>query len=169
MFKVLNHRLNVVISLFIALAIIIGLFIFISNRDKTQVSDVESNQTHAAKTTKIIIKGVEISAEIADEPSEISQGLSGRDSLRENSGMYFDLGARRIATFWMRGMKFPIDIIWIDEVEVVYIVEDAPVPSDNSIPSFTSTKAATHVLEVNAGFVDKYNIKVGDKIDTGKN
>ena len=168
MLKNLNHRSNITISLFIAVTIIIGFFIFISNRNRTQVGEIESDQSQSAKTTKLIIKDVEILVEIANEPGEISQGLSGRNSLGEFDGMYFVLGERKVTTFWMKDMKFPLDIIWIDNGEIVYVVENAPVPN-KSTPSFTPTQPATHVLEVNADFVKKHSIRVGDIVKTNHN
>ena len=164
MFRNVNHRTNVLVSFFIALAIIIGLVIFILNKDGQQVKQIKLNQPESIKTTKLVIKGVEIQAEIADEPSEISKGLSGRNFLGEDYGMYFDLGKRRVATFWMKGMLFPIDIIWIDDGKIVYVVKNASVPTENNVPTFTSDKPATHVLEVNSGFAKKHNIEVRHKI-----
>ena len=69
----------------------------------------------------------------------------------------------------MKDMKFPIDIIWIDKGTIVYIVEKAPVPARDNIPAFTPDKLATHVLEVNAGFVSKHNIKIGDRLEIPTN
>lgn len=165
----INHRTSVLILLFIVLAVIIGLVVFILNKDGQQVKQIKLNQPESIKTTKLVIKDVEIIAEVVDEPSEISKGLSGRDSLEEKNGMYFDLGERKIATFWMKGMLFPIDIIWIDDGKIVYLVKNASVPTENNIPTFTSDKPATYVLEVNSGFVNKYNIKIGDSLEVKSN
>ena len=157
------------ISLFIAVVVLFLFFIFTSNRDRGPVKKIEPNQPQAAQTTKLVINSVEIQAEIADEPSEISKGLSDRDSLGEKSGMYFDLGERRVATFWMKGMLFPIDIIWIDDGKIVYVVKNASVPTENNIPTFTSDKPATHILEVNSGFAKKHSIEVGDRVEVKPN
>ncbi len=116
------------------------------------------------KYVSVEINNETIKAEIAKTPQQITGGLSGRKSLPKDEGMLFFLGGRRIATFWMKDMLFPIDIIWIDDGEIVYIVENAPIPTDAGTPSFTPDKPATHVLEVNAGFAQKHNIKVDDKV-----
>ena len=105
-----------------------------------------------------------ITAEIAKTPQQITRGLSDRKSLPKDEGMLFFLGGRRIATFWMKDMLFPIDIIWIDNEKVVYIIENAPPPNASSTPTYTPDKPSTHVLEVNAGFAQKHNIKVGAKV-----
>jgi len=113
---------------------------------------------------EIKVGTVSISAEVVETSSELERGLSGKPFLAENAGMYFDLGNRKISSFWMKDMKFPIDIIWIDGGEIVGIVENAPVPTE-TIPRFTSPKPVTHVLEVSAGFSDEHNLKIGDKVE----
>ncbi len=122
-------------------------------------------------TTKVTEKYVSveineklITAEIAKTPQQITKGLSDRKSLPKNEGMLFFLGGRRIATFWMKDMLFPIDIIWIDNERVVYIIENAQPPNVSSTPTYTPDKPSTHVLEVNTGFAQKHNIKVGAKV-----
>ena len=65
----------------------------------------------------------------------------------------------------MKGMTFPLDIIWIQDGIVVDVVKDAPVPEDYSdMSTFTPANPADMVLEVNSGVVDKYNIKIGDEV-----
>lgn len=110
------------------------------------------------------ISSAEIQVEVVKKTKDLEQGLSGRESLDENNGMLFILPERKIAPFWMKDMKFSIDIIWIDNEAVVYIVEDAKIPISSSIPTYTPDKPATHVLEVNAGFAKKYNVKIGGKV-----
>lgn len=116
------------------------------------------------KYVSVEINNETIKTEIAKTPQQITRGLSGRKSLPKNEGMLFFLGGRRIATFWMKDMLFPIDIIWIDNEKVVYIIENAQPPNASSTPTYTPDKPATHVLEVNAGFTQKHNIKVDDKV-----
>ena len=55
-----------------------------------------------------------------------------------------------------------IDIMWIDDDKIVYIVENASLPRGDNIPSYMPVVPANKVLEVNAGFVKKNNIKLGD-------
>lgn len=111
------------------------------------------------------IGGAQIYAEIADANEEIVQGLSTRTTLEENSGMYFVLKKREIATFWMKDMLFSLDIIWIDAGKIVGIVKEAPISSGKDIPTYTSPGPVTHVLEVNAGFTKEHNIKIGGRVE----
>jgi len=109
-----------------------------------------------------------VRAEVADSQEEITQGLSGRTVMSANpniQGMLFILPERKIPTFWMKDMQFPLDFIWIDKQLVVDVSENIPVP-DNGKPLniYSPQYPVTHVLEVPAGFVKERNIKVGDVV-----
>jgi len=108
---------------------------------------------------------VSVKAEVADNIFKKSKGLMGRECLGENEGMLFVLNIERRPRFWMKNMKFPIDIVYISkEKKVVDIIENAqPCNSILSI-GFTPKSAAKYVLEVNAGFIKKYGIKIGDRV-----
>jgi hypothetical protein len=109
------------------------------------------------------IAGVTLQVEIASTPEMLKQGLSGRAGLKENEGMLFVFERPGKYSFWMKDMNFPIDIIWIGEdLKVIYIKKDA---LPNSFPEvFTPDKNAKYVLEVNAGFSEKNDLKEGDSV-----
>ncbi|MFO0718438.1 MAG: DUF192 domain-containing protein [Candidatus Paceibacterota bacterium] len=109
------------------------------------------------------IGGVYINIEKVDTEEKRMHGLSGRDSLPPDSGLFFVFEKPQLAGIWMKDMKFPIDIVWIDEnFHVIYIKEDAKPESFPEI--FIPPKEAMYVLEVNSGFVEKNKIKVGDRV-----
>lgn len=115
--------------------------------------------------TKLELEHVFLDIEIADGPQEQIKGLSGRNSLCETCGMLFVYKEPQIREFWMKGMKFPLDMIFIRDGKVVEIAENAPalVPGF-PIPKMRSQVEADMVLEVNAGFAAKAGIKVGDPL-----
>jgi uncharacterized protein len=110
----------------------------------------------------ITINDKKINIEIADSWPERVQGLSGRDNLCDDCGLMFIFDSKDKYSFWMKDMKFSIDIIWIDDDKIVYIVENASLPRGDNIPSYMPVTVANKVLEVNAEFVKKNNIKLGD-------
>ena len=117
----------------------------------------------SAKKHFVLIGQKKISVEIAHTDAEVKKGLSYRNSLAENSGMYFVFDKRQTQTFWMNAMKFPLDIIWIDQGRIVGVEKNAPVPT-TVIPTFTSPAEVTNVLEVNAGFFDKNHLHLNDSV-----
>ncbi|HEY4694351.1 MAG TPA: DUF192 domain-containing protein [Candidatus Nanoarchaeia archaeon] len=116
---------------------------------------------------KVKIGSQSILVEIVESQEEVEKGLSNRDFLASNAGMLFNFPERAVKSFWMKDMKFPLDIIWIDEGKIVGIEENAPTPSE-TIPAFTSPQPVNKVLEVTAGFVEKNKVKIGDKVETVK-
>jgi len=121
--------------------------------------------TPVPKTT-IQIGETSILVELANTPESRALGLGNRDSLPMDEGMLFVFGEQAIpVNFWMKGMRFPLDMIFLANDRVVQIIKNAPpepgVP-DTNLKAYISTEPVNYVLEVNAGFVEKNDIKVGD-------
>ena len=110
--------------------------------------------------------------EIVSDAKKMQDGLSNRDSLAENNGMLFDFGTKKTTpTFWMKDMKFNLDLIWIDENKIVGITPEVPAPNKKSenLPLYSPPSPVTKVLEVNSGWSKKNNISVGDEVKLFKN
>lgn len=91
------------------------------------------------------------------------KGLSGRESIADNRGMLFIYDEAGKHCFWMKDMKFPIDILWLDESkQVVYIA--AHVPPESFPDSFCPPEDAKYVLEVKAGLSDQAGVDVGSQL-----
>jgi hypothetical protein len=103
-----------------------------------------------------------INIEIADNNYERAQGLMYRNKMKENNGMLFIMKREEPQSFWMRNTYISLDIIFLNtEMEIVHIEKYTQISSDEPIPS---KKNAKYILEVNAGFCNKYNINTGDNI-----
>lgn len=115
----------------------------------------------------ITVGGHELMVEIVKTDEERSKGLSGRSGLTDSEGMLFDFTDTTISrpSFWMKDMKFDIDIIWIYNDRVVELTEDVATTYTNvNLPSYSPSVDITHVLEVNSGWIERNGISVGDKI-----
>lgn len=104
------------------------------------------------------------SVQVLRKPWELEQGLSGKASLPKEKGYLFVFTRADKYDFWMKGMRFPIDIIWINDGKIVYMKERAPVPITNFLETYISDEPAQYVLEINAGLAEKYGFKVGDRV-----
>ena len=114
--------------------------------------------------TVVFPSGNIYTVELATTPAQWTKGLSGRSSLAPNRGMLFVFPQPHVQYFWMKGMKFPIDIIWLDEnYTVLGAVENAP-PCKAHCPTYNSRVPAKYVLEVPAGTVKKEELKSGDRL-----
>lgn len=108
--------------------------------------------------------------ELATSTLEQARGLSFRDSLGADQGMLFIFSRPSVQRFWMKDMNFPIDIIWIGSGKVLGFAENAAPESKEQLwkmKIYKSPDLTDKVLEVNAGMVQKYNIKVGDAVQIG--
>ena len=98
---------------------------------------------------------------VADEPHEWRQGLSGTVRLEDQSGMLFVFETEDRYGMWMKDMRYPIDIIWINnELTVVHIEEN--VSPDTYPEVFASSVPARFVLEVPAFTVETFKLREGN-------
>lgn len=95
---------------------------------------------------------------------QIILGLSNKNSIKENEGMLFVLNPSSRRGFWMKDMKFPIDIIWLNENKEIVNIKKSLEPCVTNCPVYYPDRESKYVLETVAGFADKQNLKVGDTI-----
>lgn len=109
-----------------------------------------------------VIGETSISLDMVDTESERRLGLGGRESMPKNHGMLFVFEENAEHGIWMKDMKFSIDIVWLNEYsEVIYIERNI---SPSTFPKvFGPQKPSRYVIEFNAGFLERNNIKIGDK------
>lgn len=101
--------------------------------------------------------------EIADDEAKRAQGLMYRDSMAENEAMLFIFPDEAERSFWMKNCIISLDIIYVNAKNQIITIQKNTVPySEDSVPS---NGLARYVVEVNAGFSDRHNIKTGDHID----
>ncbi len=93
---------------------------------------------------------------------EYAKGLSGRDSIAPDHGMWFAFDPPKQPTFWMKEMRFPIDIIWIADKKVVGLNENIPV--DDGVSLYTPAEPVDAALEITAGSSSQCNMKQGAPI-----
>ncbi|OGY44717.1 MAG: hypothetical protein A3B89_01265 [Candidatus Buchananbacteria bacterium RIFCSPHIGHO2_02_FULL_40_13] len=120
----------------------------------------------SANQRAVVIAEQKFNIELAKTAKEKTIGLSQRKKLPEKNGLLFVYERSLIPTFWMKDMKFPIDIIWIkDDMVVGYEKNLNPVAGEVDLPIYQPRAFVNYVLEINAGLVEKYGIRVGDKVD----
>lgn len=122
-------------------------------------------------TADIAVGGHLLRVQVADNNYRHFKGLSGRSSLEPYDGMLFIFSSESQYAFVMRGMKFPLDILWFSKGEVVDIAPN--VPPEDGVPEaqlrqYLPRKPATMVLEVPAGWAAKNEIKIGDRLSVPK-
>lgn len=121
-----------------------------------------------AVVKQLQINNVTLKVEMADTQGKRIKGLGGRESLASNEGMLFVFSKPEKHPFWMKGLTFPLDFIWIRSETVVDIFQNIPPPkpgqSDESLPIYQSKEDVDKVLELAGGTVQMLNLKVGDSV-----
>lgn len=105
---------------------------------------------------------VKIDVEIADDDVQRATGLMYREYMAENQGMLFVFPHESPQSFWMKNTILPLDMIFVDAEGNVVKIHKYTTPYSEE--SYQSGEPAKFVVEVNAGFTDKYGIKEGDRI-----
>jgi uncharacterized membrane protein (UPF0127 family) len=107
--------------------------------------------------------GTPLTLTIADSEEARHQGLSGRQTIGEQEGLFFVFEKPGVYGVWMKDMHFSIDTFWFDENLKLIHIESAIPPS--SYPEvFYPPSPALYILETREGFADEFHISLGDTI-----
>ena len=148
--------------------LVIGVFITIILTITIVKVIIDSPWDNWGETSKIIIGKETFFVEIADTPAAYIKGLSGREKLGDNEGMLFIFSEKSIQKFWMKEMKFSLDIIWINGDKIAGIVYGAEPELGGQLTIYASPESVDKVLEINAGTASAGGMRVGDIIQLKK-
>jgi len=122
-------------------------------------------ETKTGTAPSAVINGTKIKLELARSDDEKTKGLGYRDSLPSDTGMLFVYNDPQRFTFWMQGMRFALDFIWIEQNKIEDIHENIMPLSPDKNPAIVSPRVPVrYILEVNSGFIKSHNIKIGDAV-----
>ena len=168
MFKIIKLIIAVILSG-------ISLFLMMSSLSNTTeryenfLKGVESIPNNGYLQAKVIINDFDLRVYLAVTNDQQVNGLSVKDHLNENEGMLFVYEQPTRQGFWMKDMKFPIDIIWLDNNGTVVYIRDNLQPCIITFPFlcpiYIPDKDSLYVLETVSGFAKKHSIKIGTHAD----
>ncbi|MFW6025926.1 MAG: DUF192 domain-containing protein [Candidatus Woesearchaeota archaeon] len=139
------------ILLVVTTIIFVAFGIFILRQENEKKIDIEINNET-------------IETEVASTKKKRTKGLSERESISFDEGMLYVYEEPDYIAMWMKGMNFPLDIIWLDEDKKIITYKKNVSPS--TYPDyFTPDKPAKYVVEVKSGFIKKNNLQVGEKFN----
>ncbi|MCA9347882.1 DUF192 domain-containing protein [Candidatus Saccharibacteria bacterium] len=134
-----------------------GLF---DNVSTSRLAQTECTALSSLREQVISVGDVQIVAEQAINNTEQAHGLSDRDCLADNRGMLFVYDSLESRCFWMKDMKFDIDILWLDnDRRVSYIEHDV---SPGTYPK-SFCHIGRYVLELGAGVAKRYDVSTGSR------
>lgn len=112
----------------------------------------------------VSIKGKSFDVEVAKSNKQKELGLSKYKKIAQDFGMLFIFENKDYYSFWMKGMSFPIDIIFIRDNKIATIFKnvDYPKSENENLKKYKPDISSNMVFEINAGLSEKYNFKKGD-------
>jgi len=129
------------------------------------LTTLSCNTELPSKTTTIHLGDSAFFVEVAATSQQHSRGLMYRTELEPNEGMLFQFSREGFYSFWMKNMRIPIDIIWINKSKrIVFIKENVKPCVQNSCPRIMPQEKAFYVLEVQAGTVKRTGLTIGDSV-----
>lgn len=159
--KKANRRVLLTVILFglVVLALLAWVFMHRMNFEKERLDINYADVAHP-----VVLQGdISLSVFTADDPAERAMGLSSFDTLEEDEAMLFIFDYPGRYPFWMKDMKFAIDIVWLDVSGVIVYIKENAEPSDYPNAYYPDTDAL-YVIEFVSGFVEKQNIQIGDTL-----
>ena len=134
----------------------------VRGQDNDNINNNRSNNNSYNVRSFVVAR---LFVEISDEPDEYEMGLMFRQQLPLNAGMLFAFNSEEPRTFWMKNTLIPLDMMFIDSnSKIVDIFENVPPCEQDQCPTYPSEQPAQYVLEVNAGFVNEKDVKIGDRL-----
>ena len=156
-------RAQVLIPIAIA-AVIIGIVGVLTIPADSKLAEVKFPRGTIKLDNKIL------DVQIAETDAQKTRGLMFQNELPDDQGMIFVFSQEQVVPIWMLNMQFPLDIIWFDaNGNVLHIEKNVP-PCKSALETATCTvqnadgKKAKYVLEVTAGFTDKFQITENSKM-----
>jgi len=153
---------------------------------KNQIEQIQTNQVNnyaglliVENREKIVIQlgGQKLEVEVVNSAASITQGLSSREEIGSD-GMLFVFEKKLTPSFWMKEMKFDLDMIWLlaqkddqtgqEIIKIVDIIKNVPAPDPGTslkdLPRYSPNQPANMILEVESEKVAEWGLVIGDQL-----
>lgn len=108
--------------------------------------------------------GTKIQLEVARTPQEQAMGLMYRPTLPDNRGMLFEFPSAFQASFWMKNVPVPLDMVFMRDGVVKYIAASAPPCNSNPCPTYGPRTPINQVIELRSGRASELGLKEGSLV-----
>lgn len=119
-------------------------------------------------TVTVRVDQAKLRADVATSREKLAKGLTDAEPLAEDEGLLFVYEEPATPRIWMKGVPFPIDIVWISGDTVTQVTAKVPpakpgVP-DDELPRYSPEGPVGKVLEVSAGWAARNSVQPGDPV-----
>ncbi|MEC4811952.1 MAG: DUF192 domain-containing protein [Scytonema sp. PMC 1069.18] len=129
-----------------------------------QKSSVNRGQQLPISAVAVVPNGTKIELEVARTPQEQQMGLMYRPALPDNRGMLFEFQSAFQASFWMKNVPVPLDMVFLRNGVVQYIAVSAPPCTSHPCPTYGPKTPVNQVIELRSGRAAELALKAGDRI-----
>ena len=116
-------------------------------------------------SAQAIVGGRTIKLEVARTQQQQATGLMYRNNLADDRGMLFPFEPPQSVRFWMKNVRIPLDMIFLQDGEVKAIAASAPPCTTDNCPTYGPGTAVNQVIEMRGGRAAELGLKVGDKVE----
>ena len=128
-----------------------------------QVESVNLGQTLPI-SAQATIAGHTIGLEVARTPEQQATGLMYRSALGDYRGMLFKFESPQVARFWMKNVRIPLDMIFLQDGEVKAMAASVPPCTTSPCPSYGPETLINQVIELRGGRAAELGLKVGEQV-----
>jgi len=138
-----------------------------SQLQQTIVQEEMASEKDTYEQVHVTLNGQILIADISATPEQRVTGLTVKDTLAENEAMLFVFENEAEHRFWMKDMKFPIDIIWMDSDKSVVDIEHNLPPCNAGLlcTTYMPDGDSLYVLETVGGLAQKYGVVKGTPVE----
>ena len=136
----------------------IATYVLVGNN---KASSIDTACPQSAPRSLVLDGNIHVCVLVADTTELRRRGLGGREGLAQNEGMLFVFSSTAKHGFWMKDMRFSIDILWLSSEGSIVDAEESISP-DTYPNVYVPVAPALYALELPAGFMKEHGLQVGD-------
>ncbi|QKT03848.1 DUF192 domain-containing protein [Ectothiorhodospiraceae bacterium 2226] len=121
-----------------------------------------ANALAASERAVVGLADTQFRVEVVREPPDRERGLMFRDTLPPGTGMLFVIDPSEPVAFWMKNVRFPLDILYFDDRgRLVEVAAEVPPCRRRPCPVYPSPGPVRYVLELPAGEAARLGLAPG--------
>lgn len=140
----------------------------VARAENTVMSPSKSDNKNLGQMLPItaiaIMAGQRIELEVATTSQQKSIGLMYREFLPPNRGMLFTFSPSQYASFWMKNVSIPLDMVFLQGNRIVAIAANVPPCNTIPCPTYGPAKKIDRVIELPGGRAIELGLQPGDSI-----
>lgn len=156
-------KITLSLTLFLLGFLLVG-FPYLTRATDGQISQSLNRGQMLPIAATVTIGEQTINLEVADTPQKRGIGLMFRDSLPSDRGMIFTFDRPQNVTFWMKNVRFPLDMIFLQNGRIVSIAANVPPCTNDPCPSYGSPSLFNAVIELGGGRAAELGLQAGDRL-----